>query len=269
MLLPNSFRSAVLAWLGGAGRRVGYARGGRGSLLTDRLIAPKDQKGAFVPTPIVGYYLQIARHLGCPIDSSRTELYTTRADEQAADAAWARLGLDDGRPVVTLNTGGAFGPAKSWPVEHFANLARRLAVEAGASVLVVCGPGERDAARAIVAGASHPRVVSLADEPLSLGLTKACVRRSRLLVTTDSGPRHFAAPFGVPELSLYGPTHIAWTRTEHPRSIHLQHAVPCGPCQRPICPEKHHRCMRDLAPEAVFAAASRLLMRPCPVVEGI
>ena len=268
VLLPNSFRSAALAWLGGARRRVGYARGGRSFLLTDRLLAPRDRQGSYTPTPIVDYYLRIARHLGCPVDSSRTELYTTDADEIAAAASRVRLGLDDGRPIVALNTGGAFGPAKSWPVEHFAALANRLAIKAEVSVLVVCGPGEREAARAIVAGANHPRVVSLAEEPLGLGLTKACIRGSALLVTTDSGPRHFAAPFGVPELSLYGPTHIAWTRTDHPRSIHLQHAVPCGPCQKPVCPQKHHLCMRDLTPEAVYAAALRLLRPEASAIGG-
>jgi heptosyltransferase-2 len=92
-------------------------------------------------------------------------------------------------------------------------------------------------------------------------LTKACIRRSALLVTTDSGPRHFAAAFDVPVITLFGPTHIAWTRTYHPKAIHLLHPVPCGPCQRPTCPLGHHRCMRELDPDAVFAAARRLLPR--------
>jgi heptosyltransferase-2 len=183
----------------------------------------------------------------------------TPADEAAADRAWAQLGLDRDEKVVCLNTGGAYGPAKSWPVEHFATLARRIATEAGQPVLVVCGPGERDAARAIVAVADHPRVVTLAAFDLGLGLTKACVRRSALLITTDSGPRHFAAAFGVPVLSLFGPTHIAWTRTYHPHAIHLQHKVPCGPCQKSVCPLGHHRCMRDLTPQAVYDAARRYL----------
>jgi len=259
VLLPNSFRSAWLARLGGVKRRVGYDRYARGWLLTDRLSPPRDARGKLTPTPVVEYYLKLARHLGCPVDSLRTELYTTEADERAADAAWGRLGLVGDRPVACLNTGGAFGPAKSWPAEHFATLARRLADEAGVAVLVLCGPSEREAAREIAARAAHPRVVSLADEPLSLGLSKASVRRSALLVTTDSGPRHFASPFDVPVLSLFGPTHIAWTRTNHPRAVHLQHRVPCGPCQRPVCPELHHRCMRDLTTDAVFDAAARML----------
>lgn len=259
VLLPNSYRSALIAWLSGARRRVGYSYGARGLLLTDRLAMPRDASGKRLPVPIVESYLDLVRRLDCRVDSVRTELFTTEADEAAADAAWSRLGLAENDAVVCLNTGGAFGPAKSWPAEHFAALARRLADESRVPVLVLCGPSERDAARDIVARAEHPRVVSLADEPLSIGLSKACVRRSALLVTTDSGPRHFAAAFNVPVLTLFGPTHVAWTRTYHPKAMHLFHPVPCGPCQKSRCPLGHHRCMRELAPDRVFDAAKRLL----------
>lgn len=259
LLFPNSFRTATLALLAGIPRRVGYVRGGRGLLLTDRLDSPTDPKAGRVPTPIVEYYAHLVRHVGCRLDSLRTELFTTAVDEQAADAVWARLGLSSHHRVVTLNTGGAFGPAKSWPAEHFGVLARRLVNEADVGVLVVCGPGERDAAREIVAHAAHPSVVSLADQPMGLGLTKACIRRSALLVTTDSGPRHFATPFQVPVLTLFGPTHIAWTRSYHPLAVHLLHPVPCGPCQKRVCPLGHHRCMRELDPHKVFDVAIRML----------
>jgi heptosyltransferase-2 len=261
VLLPNSFRSALVAWLAGIPRRVGFADGGRGLLLTDRLRAPRDARGRRLPTPIVESYLEIARRAGCAAGSVRTELFTTADDEAAADRAWDRLGLPGGAPapVVCLNTGGAFGPAKNWPEAQFATLARRLVDSTGVAVLVVCGPGERASARAIAARADHPRVVSLAAEVVSIGLTKACIRRSALLITTDSGPRHFAAAFDVPVVTLFGPTHPAWTRTYHPRAFHLFHPVACGPCQRPVCPLGHHRCMRDLTPDAVFHAAVRLL----------
>ena len=191
--------------------------------------------------------------------SLQLELGTTPDDEAAADRAWTALGLRGDQPVVCLNTGGAFGPAKNWPTASFGLLARRLVEERGVSVVVLCGPAERDSAREIVRLADHPAVVSLADQPLSLGLSKACVRRAALLITTDSGPRHFAAAFRTPVITLFGPTHIAWTRTYHPQAIHLYHPVPCGPCQRPVCPEGHHRCMRDLSPEHVIQAALGLL----------
>jgi heptosyltransferase-2 len=258
VLLPNSFRSALMAHLARIPRRVGYERHGRGLLLTDVLHHPLDADGARLPTPIVETYLKLARHLGCPVESIRLQLATTQADEAAADRAWAGLGLDGGEPVVCLNTGGAYGPAKNWPAGHFAELARRLVRQSGARVLVLCGPGERRNAREIAAAAADDRVVSLADQELGIGLTKACVRRASLLITTDSGPRHFAAAFGTPVLTLFGPTHIAWTRTHHPMAWHLMHPVPCGPCQRPICPEGHHRCMIELEPESVYRIASRV-----------
>jgi heptosyltransferase-2 len=113
-------------------------------------------------------------------------------------------------------------------------------------------------ARRITALARHPAVHSLADAPLSIGLTKACVRRADLLVTTDSGPRHFAAAFNRPVVTLFGPTHIAWTETNHPLAVHLQEKVDCGPCQLRTCP-LDHRCMNRLTPDKVYRAAIALL----------
>jgi heptosyltransferase-2 len=159
------------------------------------------------------------------------------------------------RRYVCLNPGGAFGAAKHWPSESFAKLARRLAVELGRHVLVLCGPAEREMARTIANAANHPSVISLADVPPSIGLSKAAVKHCELLVTTDSGPRHFAPPFGVPVVTLFGPTHIAWSETFYAKATHLQVPVDCGPCQQRICPLKHHRCMTELSVDRVFAAA--------------
>ena len=261
VLFPNSFRSALLAWSAGIPRRIGYDRGGRGILLTDGLVVERDIQGKRLPVPAVEYYLAIVRGLGCRVESVRLELATTEQDECGADRAWNELGLFADKPVVCLNTGGAFGPAKNWPAEYFSTLARRLVEESEVRVLIVCGPSERETARAIAAAADHPEVVSLSEQKLSIGLTKASVKRSTLMITTDSGPRHFAAAFGVPVIALFGPTHIAWTRTNHPHALHLHQPMPCGPCQKPVCPLGHHRCMTELSPEAVFHAARRMLPR--------
>jgi len=92
-------------------------------------------------------------------------------------------------------------------------------------------------------------------------LTKACVRRAGLMITTDSGPRHFAAAFGVPTVTLFGPTHVAWSETYVPKAVHLQKDVECGPCQQRVCPYEHHKCMRELTVDTVFHAAVDLLRR--------
>lgn len=261
VLLPNSFRTAMLARLGGAKRRVGYDRYLRGPLLTTRLPPPRVD-GKLVPCPMVDYYLALASAVGCAEESPRLELATSAADETAADAAWRRLNLGAARQVVTLNCSGAFGAAKLWPVAHFADLAARIVRELDHDVLVVCGPSERQAAERIVDLAAHPRVVSLAAEPLSLGLTKASIRRSRLLVTTDSGPRHFGVALGVPVVGLYGPTPPIWGENPTAEAVHLQVELDCLGCHKRTCPLGHHRCMRDLSVERVYAAVREQLTRP-------
>ena len=78
------------------------------------------------------------------------------------------------------------------------------------------------------------------------------MKNSQLLITTDSGPRHFAQPFDVPVITLFGPTHIGYSETYYRKAIHIQLPVDCGPCQKRSCPLVHHRCMRDLTAEQVF-----------------
>ncbi len=258
VLFPNSFRSALVARLGRCRRRVGYARGGRSWLLTDRLPPLRGPDGKFLPSPIIDAYNLLVEHLGCSSAGHRMELFTTPADESAANAVWERGRLERYPEVICLNPGAAFGSAKHWPAESFAWLAQELIDRRGSGVLVLCGPGERDLARRIAALACRPALHTLSDHALSLGLNKACVRRADLLITTDSGPRHFAAAFERPVITLFGPTHIAWTETYHPAAIHLQKQVECGPCQLRVCP-LDHRCMKELTPAEVFAAATDLL----------
>jgi heptosyltransferase-2 len=158
--------------------------------------------------------------------------------------------------VIALNTGGAYGPAKDWPPEHFAELARRIANHLEARVLIVCGPAERQTAFRIEQLAAHPRVRSLANRPLSVGLTKASLRRSHLVVSTDSGPRHMAAGFQVPVIALFGPTDPRWSENYHPLETRLWIELPCRPCGQRTCPLVHHQCMRQLSVDRVFQAVA-------------
>jgi heptosyltransferase-2 len=267
VLFSNTFRSALTAWLGGCRRRIGYARYCRSFLLSDALQPVRDDFGQRKPSPVLDAYNLLAERAGCPQPGRLLELFTTRSDEHGADRVWEIAGFDDYSEVVCLNSGAAFGAAKHWPTAYFADLARRLAEERGSGVLVLCGPNERELAHDIATQACHPNVHSLADltaptvpdgPRLSIGLTKACVRRADLLVTTDSGPRHFAAAFDRPVVTLFGPTHIEWTETYHPRAVHLQKHVECGPCQLRVCP-LDHRCMVRLTPDEVYTAAQGLL----------
>jgi len=261
VLFPNSFRVALVARLAGCKTVVGFARYFRDGLLSHRLYVTRDDHGQPKPVPIVDDYNRIVEKLGVPNPGHRLELFTNPVDDAAAELFWSKHALQRFPKVVGLNPGGAFGAAKHWPTEYFADLARSFADRHGSGVIVLCGPAEREIARRIATLAQRPGVVAMGDTGLSLGLTKAIVRRLSAMVTTDSGPRHFAAAFDVPVVSLFGPTHIGWTETYFAKAINLQKKLPCGPCQQRVCPLSHHRCMTELAPAEVFAATNELLQK--------
>ena len=256
VLLPNSFSSALIAWLSGARSRVGFCRYGRSWLLTQRLSFQREN-GKIRPRSAVDHYLDLAHAVGCEEKSHNLELATTDESEEHASQIWKRLRLVCDKQIVVINPGGAYGSAKHWPVSHFAELAHRVASQQNAKVLVLCGPSERSDARQIARDADHSNVVSLADEHVSISLSKACVRRADLMITTDSGPRHFAAAFGIPTVTLFGPTDPRWSHNYNPREIVLSQQLPCAPCAKRVCPLGHHKCMRELHVDLVYKAVRR------------
>lgn len=258
VLLTNSLRTAAVAWLGRAKERIGYVRDGRGPLLTGKLY-PRRVGRRLLPMPMVETYLELARALGCGDESPRLELTTVEADERSADAVFQRLGLrGDGR-VIAINSSGAFGASKLWPVEYFGQLASRIVAELEHDVLVTCGPNEREIAREVVRLAHCARAFSMADQPMDLGTAKACIRRCRLMVSTDSGPRHVAAALGLPVVTLFGPMLPIWSENPTQRAANLVLDLDCIGCRQRFCPLGHHRCMRELTVEMAFGAVSRLL----------
>jgi heptosyltransferase II len=258
MLLTNSLHTAVLAWLGGARQRVGYARDGRSLFLTHRLQPLRDGR-RFRPQPMVEGYLALARAVGCPDESPQLELQVTAEESERAARVWRDLGLrTDGR-VVALNSSGAYGGAKLWPIEHCGTLARQIVEQLDHDVLVLCGPGERESARQVAAWSGSSRVFSLAAQAVGLGLTKGCLARCRLMVSTDSGPRHLAAALGLPAVTLLGPTLPDWIENPTVRGSMLRVDMDCLGCGQRSCPRGHHRCMRDLLPERVLGEVAALL----------
>jgi len=257
VLLPNSVRSAALFWLGGVTRRIGYARPGRSRLLTDVLEAPRTG-GRFVPTPQLTYYLALADVLGAPIDNRRMQLVTTEEDEASAAAAFGQAGLDPARTLLVC-PGYAFGPSKAWPVPHWAHLVRGARERFGLRAAVLCGPREAETARAICDAADG--CATLHDKGVTLASARAVVRAARAMVAVDSGLRHYAAAFDKPVVALFGPTHIEWTETWHRKEVRLQATVPCGPCQKPICPTGTGACMQQVQPAEVLDALADTLAR--------
>jgi heptosyltransferase-2 len=257
ILLTNSFRSAMTAFIAGASRRVGYARDGRGWMLTDRLHAPR-VGGKWVPVPALDYYNSLATHVGCESPGDQLVLATTAADEKAIDG---RLGKHDlARPLVVLNPGANFGSAKCWPAEKYAAVSDALVREAGARVVASLGPKEKVIADALRSAAREPLEVFI-DPPLGLGPLKALVKRCDLLITNDTGPRHFAAAFSRPVITVFGSSDPAWTETRFADERIVKLNLDCQPCMQRVCPLGHHDCMKKLEPGGVIEAAMSMLKR--------
>ncbi len=255
VVLPNSFASAILAFASRAPQRLGYARGGRGWLLSDVAPAPRES-GRFVPTAMERYYLDLVRRVGCPDTGTQIELFVEPDAEVECEARFSAAGLSRQLPLVCLAPGAGYGPSKLWPVEYVAEVARELLAD-GAQVALVHGPGEQDLADAIVARAGSG-LVALGGEGMSLSLLKSTLSRAQLLICNDAGARHVAAAFEVPTLVLMGPTAVGYTNLNLKRSKLLREPVECSPCQLKVCPIDH-RCMTRLLPSRVLAEARAAL----------
>ncbi len=266
VLLPNSFRSALIARLASVRRRVGYDRDSRGWLLTDRLCVPRTG-GRIEPHPICNYYGRIAEALGCAQPGDVLELFTNAACEASVQRRLESLDICNGKPLVIVSPGASYGASKLWLPERFAEVADRLIAEQGAAVLITCGPGEQPIAHRILDAMTQAACVL--DEPLlSLAEFKAIIKRSQLLVCNDAGPRHIAKAFGIPVVTIFGPTHQAWTDTAYALERKMAVTVDCGPCQKKVCPFDHHKCMTGVTVDSVYDGCVALLERPLAGTSG-
>ncbi len=258
VLLANSFRTALLTRMAGIPRRIGYDRDGRGGLLTDRLL-PRRSQGRFVPVPAVEYYLGLPRYLGALDPETRMEVFTRPDHDQKAASILEKAGYapNDPRPLVLLNPGANYGDAKMWYPDRFAAVGDRCARELGAVIAISGAPRERGILDEVIAAMKSP-VLDLPRLGSDLSLLKSMVKRAKLMVTNDTGPRHIAAALGVPVVTIFGPTDPAWTDIGFADERQVMVKVFCGPCQKKRCP-LDHRCMTQITPEMVYEPAVELL----------
>ena len=125
-----------------------------------------------------------------------------------------------------------------------------------ANVIITGGPAEADLASEI-AGMANVRTMNLAGAAGGLGLLKSLVKQADLMVTVDSGTRHFAVALGVPTVVLMGPTHPGYTETPFERGEIIRCEVACGPCQQKQC-QQDHRCMELITVDRVLDSCRRM-----------
>jgi heptosyltransferase-2 len=257
VVLPNTFRSALLARLGGVRRIYGYRRNGRSVLLSGGP-QPRRDDGQIRPVPMVDYYLEICRRLKLAIDPGKNpRLYISGSLQDRGDRLLDGYGIAADDMVIGLNPGAQYGASKCWPPEYFARLAELLEQRFNCRLLLFIGPGEDRIGHKIMQ-LSKAAIINTAPDRVDLALLKPLVRRCRLLATNDTGPRHYAVAFDIPVVVIMGPTDPRYTHANLEKTTVLRQELECSPCHLKECPLEHS-CMREISPEDVLQAAEQLV----------
>jgi heptosyltransferase-2 len=259
LLLQNAFDAAWLAWRAGIPERIGYARDGRGLLLTKAVPVPKSGE---IPAHEQFYYLELLRRAGWLDNLSGESSISLNLSAQSKQHAEECLLAAGSRPKtvrVAIGAGASYGSAKCWPPNRFAQVANRLAAQFDCDVILFGTAAETPVSSAIAAAMRGPAIdltgkTAIADLPATLS-------QCHLFLGNDSGAMHVAAAVGLPVVAVFGSTDPNGTAPVTPRCTVVQEKPYCSPCFLRRCPTDH-RCMTRITPDAVEAAARSWLVSP-------
>ena len=254
-VLPNTLKYALIPWLAGIARRVGYKGESRYGLIN---VMHHDD---VPPRPMVPFYAALANAPAAPLaPAPRPALQVTR--EQVA-AACAKAGLAPERPLVVFAPGAEFGSAKRWPPGHFSALAQAIVAQVPlAQVALLGSPKDRAVCDEIVSALAGtpaaPAVANVAGQT-SLAEAVALIGHSAAVVSNDSGLLHVASSLDRPVVAIYGPTDPDHAPPFSAVAAALSLRLDCSPCRQRECPLGHHDCMRKLDAGTVWRTLQPML----------
>jgi heptosyltransferase-2 len=243
ILLQNAFEAAWIAWLARIPNRIGYDRDSRRLLLTRPVPVP--QRGE-IPRHERFYYLELLRRSGLI--------------ESLPESPMIRLEYTPTAParIVGISPGAAYGNAKRWLPERFAEAAGKLANARGASIALFGSASERSACERIAALLNGQSVVNHAGQT-TLAQFIDLAAKCELFLTNDSGAMHIASALGVPTVAIFGATDDLATGPTGPKARVVRQVVECSPCLLRECPIDH-RCMQRVSADRVVKEALALLI---------
>ena len=255
-VLPNTLKFALIPWLAGIPKRVGYRGEMRYGLLN---VVHRDERKP--KRPMVSFYAALA---SAPVAvAPRPDALPRPAlAASAAQQAYAQehAGLDAARPLLVFAPGAEFGSAKRWPTTHFAELANIVLNRLPDMQIALLGSGkDRPVCDEIVALA--PAVHNLAGST-SLDQAVALIAAADAVVSNDSGLLHIASALNRPIVALYGPTDPAHAPPFSDVAQSLWLHLECSPCRKRECPLGHHNCMRQMSADMVWQPLQAMLRNP-------
>jgi heptosyltransferase-2 len=254
IVLPNSWKSALVPFLAGIPHRRGYVGEARYALLNERRALQREQLPLMVQRFLA---------LGLDVDAPPPAPVAPRLHADRARAAQLRRALDlhdTVRPVLALCCGAEYGVAKRWPAEHFAEIAVAYR-ERGWQVWLFGSPNDADSARAIVAAlapAAQDRIANLVGRT-SLADAVDLLGEAAAVASNDSGLMHVAAALERPVVGVFGSSSDAFTPPLGARARSVGIELPCRPCFARTCRFGHYDCLRKLPPARVVSALDEAL----------
>lgn len=257
VILPNSFRSALVAFAAGVDERWGYPTDWRGMFLTHAVAPPAKREHQ------LDDYTPLLAALNAPrvVDDIPT-IKLPLAVREHGRKRLLEIGLHLDRPIFGVHAGGLYGRAKHWGDERYVDAIRRLRLE-GFDVVLLTSPRERAQAERIAMICNGVPMVGHDGDVLELA---AAMSHCAAVLTNDSGPLHVAAALSVPSVSIFGPTDPDRTVIPGASRVVRKHLA-CQPCYQRECPLGHHRCMADVSVDSVVEAALSLFSVPETDVE--
>lgn len=253
IVLPNSYKSALIPFFTKIPKRTGFVGESRRSILNDTILLNESE----LPKMVQRFYaLSDTSHkvaLENQIPFPKLSFDPTSQMETVAE-----LGLDTSRKVVAFCPGAEYGPAKRWPAEHFATLARMFA-QKGYSIWLFGSEKDQEVAEKINQLSNHLCVNLCGRTKLVQAIDLLAL--SSLVICNDSGLMHVAAALERPLVALYGSSSPDFTPPlSHQAkicSIHLE----CSPCFERNCPLGHTHCLTEMLPEQIWQAAQTLISK--------
>jgi heptosyltransferase II len=246
IVLPNTFKSALVPFFAGIRVRTGYVGELRHWLLNDARQLDTERLPQ-IAQRYAALALPRGESPGAPLPGLALQV-----NEAQRRATLERLGLDASRPAAALCPGAEYGPAKRWPARYFAELARGFAAR-GCAVWLVGSAGDQAAGREIADAAGTNFCRNLCGET-ALDEAIDLIASAAVVVSNDSGLMHVAAALDRPLIALYGSSSPAFTPPLSASARVLKLELPCSPCFQRECPLGHFNCMMQLTPDRVLAA---------------
>lgn len=253
IVLPNSFKSALIPFFARIPKRTGFVGESRRSILNDTILLNEHA----LPRMVQRFYA-LADTANTTTPNCEIPYPRLNSDPQAQKQILEQLKLDTSKKIIAFCPGAEYGPAKRWPAEHFATLAKKFAKK-GFNIWLFGSAKDTEIAATINRLSDHVCINLCGKTSLVQAIDLLAL--STLVICNDSGLMHIAAALNRPLIALYGSSSPDFTPPLSNQAKICSINLVCSPCFERNCPLKHTHCLTQMLPEQIWQAAQTFIAK--------